>query len=91
MSLRTQATENDSSASIQEEVSVVAIAKAGRATVVSTSKCVNDVGEYGMQVVVRAATTRNVIIPIDIGREKARYENLTANRGVKTYSTSSEE
>lgn len=91
MSLTTQTTESGSSASIQTEVSAVTVTKAGNTAVPSTSKCGNDVGEYGMQVVVRVATTRNVTIPIDIAREQARYENLAANRGVKTYSTSSED
>lgn len=91
MSLKTQPTENESSASSQNEVSTVSIVKAEGTAVPSTSKCSNDIGEYGMQVVVQVATTRNVTIPIVIAREQARYDNLIANRGVKSYSTSSEE
>ncbi|MBX3305638.1 MAG: hypothetical protein KF751_06225 [Nitrospira sp.] len=91
MSLTTQTTKNESSASIQKDDSAVVVPTTGKTVVVSTSNYGNDVGQYGMQVVVRAATTRNVTIPIDIAREQTRYENLTANRGVKTYSTSGED
>ncbi len=90
MVLKTYRSDTQSSASIQMPERIVT--KETESSLALNSIGSNEVREYGKQVIVRGSTDQIINIRLDMEREVARYENLVANRGSKTYvSTSSEE
>lgn len=89
MALKTYRSDDQTIASIQNPEKRVK--KEMELSFVLSSIGSNEVGEYGKQVIVRGSTSQTINIRLDIERELARYENLVANRGSKTYTSSSSE